>query len=188
MILFFLLLVILFEHEGLRFSVPLVMLTAFFLNVMQIVYYLLFDSVAIECERIDRIYGSLACLMRHLPMEHMSVYVAVFLGVLHFVGFIAGWLLLHFYPGTIIHLIDLAKEVGFTACVTFFAEAEKARRRNRERERRKRHKSRRRHKSPFVPDVNTSKLPVGTVITAERTSTYKFKGNVQPRKVVIGSL
>ncbi|KAK6014869.1 hypothetical protein OSTOST_19737, partial [Ostertagia ostertagi] len=60
----------------------------------------------------------------------MSIYLAASLALLHFLGFLLGWLLLHYYGGTIIHLIELAREIGFTACVTFFKEAERARRMN----------------------------------------------------------
>lgn len=178
-----LLFMVLFENAGLRYIMTLIYLAAFFTNVVQLSYYLLYDSVALQCERRSAFFGALGCVLRHMPVNHMSTYTSLFLALLHLIGFIAALMLNSFYAGTIEHLMELARAVGFTACLTFLEEHEKRKRRRRRRRREKERKI----TDAYAPQLDTSKLPVGTVIQTERSSTYKFKGNVQKRGIVVGS-
>ncbi|XGW15852.1 hypothetical protein V3C99_001363, partial [Haemonchus contortus] len=185
-LLLFILLIIEVELQVLRYAIPIVMLTVFFINTVQIAYYVHFDSIAIECKKAEEMEGSFPCYLKNISRHHLSTYVAAFLALLHIIGFISGLLLVHYYYGTILHLIKLARAVAFTSCVTFFEEAARAKKRNRRRARRKK-RSEKAIKRAYVPRVDATKLPVGSVITAERSVMYKFKGNVQPHGVVIGS-
>ncbi|VDM66303.1 unnamed protein product [Strongylus vulgaris] len=95
------------------------------------------------------VLGSVICLTLRLPTSHHTIYCALLLTLLHFLAFIAAMCMNYYYGGTIAHLIEVSKALG------------------------------------YQPDV--SKLPVGTIITTERSTSYKWKGNVQPGGIVIGS-
>lgn len=96
----------------------LLFLTAFFLNVLTITYYVLFDDVAIGCMRMPKaleyvwgwnsslvglIWGRIAsvfrvvvCLSTHLPAQHHTIYCALFLTLLHFLAFAASMVRVHY--------------------------------------------------------------------------------------------
>ncbi|CAJ0598720.1 unnamed protein product [Cylicocyclus nassatus] len=170
-------LVILFESFVIRILMVLLFLTALFLNLLTIAFYMLFDAQAVACMDMEEIFGSIACYWLRLPTQYHTVYCSLLLALLHFLAFIASLLLNHYYDGSIVHLVEIAKQLGYKPCYTYKKEACESRR-----SRRRRSEGRR-----FGTNVDVKQLPVGTVITTERSTSYKWKGNVQPGGVVIGS-
>ncbi|WKX99499.1 hypothetical protein Q1695_014409 [Nippostrongylus brasiliensis] len=178
------LLVVLFEDAVYRYIVVLALLSAFFLNLIQILYFLLYDKVVVDCERSKPFFGAISCALMHSAAHNMSAFAALFLALLHLAGFAAAMMLNFYYLGTIDHLMQLAKAVGFSACLTYM---EQRKAKAKERRRRRRLRRKREQEEAIGRNVDPKKFPVGTKISTERTTTYKFKGRVQPGGIVIGS-
>ncbi|RCN48745.1 hypothetical protein ANCCAN_05207 [Ancylostoma caninum] len=157
--------VILFENMMVRSIMVLLFLTALFLNVLTVAYYVLFDEIATGCMRLPGAFDAVVCLSTKLPAQHHTIYCALFLALLHLLAFIAAMCLNCYYIGTLTHLVDVSRALGFKSVMLYQNVGEKT--------------------EKITQDV--SKLPVGTWITAERSSSYKWKGNVQPGGVIIGS-
>ncbi|EYB91222.1 hypothetical protein Y032_0208g2058 [Ancylostoma ceylanicum] len=154
------LVVILFENMAVRSLMVLLFLTALFLNVLTVTYYILFDELATGCMKLPGAFDTVVCLTTKLPAQHHTIYCALLLALLHLLAFIASMCLNYYYVGTLSHLVDVSRALGFKPCYTKSS-------------RRKRRRSRRRRKG------------FGTEV--ERTASYKWKGNVQPGGVIIGS-
>ncbi|KHJ90469.1 hypothetical protein OESDEN_09690 [Oesophagostomum dentatum] len=78
--------IVLFENSALRYFMVLLFLTAFFLNILTITYYVLFDEIATGCMKLAG-FKSIVCLSSHLPAQHHTIYCAIFLALLHFLAF-----------------------------------------------------------------------------------------------------
>ncbi|VDL74747.1 unnamed protein product [Nippostrongylus brasiliensis] len=72
-----------------RYIVVLALLSAFFLNLIQILYFLLYDKVVVDCERSKPFFGAISCALMHSAAHNMSAFAALFLALLHLAGFAA---------------------------------------------------------------------------------------------------
>ncbi|KAL6727560.1 hypothetical protein Aduo_009428 [Ancylostoma duodenale] len=143
--------VILFENMMIRSIMVLLFLTALFLNVLTVAYYVLFDEIATGCMRLPGAFDAVVCLSTNLPAQHHTIYCALFLALLHLLAFIAAMCLNCYYIGTLTHLVDVSRALGFRSVSVWI----------------------------------TRKKGFGTEV--ERSSSYKWKGNVQPGGIIIGS-
>ncbi|KAK6742605.1 hypothetical protein RB195_010080 [Necator americanus] len=168
--------VVLFDHFAIRALMVFLFLSAFFLNVLTITYYILFDEMATGCMRILDAFQVVVCLSTRLPSHHHTVYCALFLALLHFVAFAVAMSINYYYIGTLTHLIELAKALRFRPCET-----------HKETKRRSHKHGKRQKVKRFGTEVDVSKLPVGTMVTSERSTSYKWKGNVQSGGILVGS-
>ncbi|WKX99504.1 hypothetical protein Q1695_014410 [Nippostrongylus brasiliensis] len=127
--------VVLVESGVFRYTLVLAFTIAVCIDLALLAYFMLSDARVSACQQRTGFIGVLGCLIEGVTARNLSVYATFFLLLLHLAAVVGALMLNCFYPGTIDHLVNLAREVGFMSCLTFLEEQKKARRRRRRRRR-----------------------------------------------------
>ncbi|WKX99502.1 hypothetical protein Q1695_014410 [Nippostrongylus brasiliensis] len=198
--------VVLVESGVFRYTLVLAFTIAVCIDLALLAYFMLSDARVSACQQRTGFIGVLGCLIEGVTARNLSVYATFFLLLLHLAAVVGALMLNCFYPGTIDHLVNLAREVGFMSCLTFLEEQKKARRRRR----RRRSDTAIHEQQPLIglpatkrlftsfvkreqeknrppEDVDIEKYPAGSQVFRETTTKYNFKGNVRSGGSVFGS-
>ncbi|KAK6742606.1 hypothetical protein RB195_010081 [Necator americanus] len=94
------------ENMMLRVLMILGFIAAFSLNVLQVLYFMLFDKNSRKCTNIELPFGHFLCISSVIPLQHHSSFVSGILALFHFVLIILAIAVAISYQGTFSEIVN----------------------------------------------------------------------------------